>query len=139
MSTPSASAGHHAAQVPSSSSPALSGNQAAAATAQQSSMTQQGVQFGETPTKQQLLVEIDSLTIDPTLPPPGLARYQEVRRRFLQRKIPYKPIPGEPMDVDAITDAIEDCPGDRLEPPVPLDYMAEVLVEIWEDEGLYDN
>ena len=102
------------------------------------SPTQQaGVKFGEHPAPQQIAAEVDALTVDASLPPPGLARFAEVRRRFLVPKLSLKPIPGTPMDAEAIMDAVEGCPGDRLDPPVALPYMCEVLVEMWEDEGLY--
>ena len=102
-----------------------------------SPVQQKGVKFGEQPTPAQIGAEVDALTVDPSLPPPGLARFAEVRRRFLTQKLPLKPIPGTPMDAEAIMDAVECCPGDRLDPPVALPFMCEVLVELWEDEGLY--
>jgi hypothetical protein len=42
------------------------------------------------------------------------------------------------MDPDDILDAIEDTPGDMLDPPVHLPYMLDLLADVWEDGGLYD-
>lgn len=43
-----------------------------------------------------------------------------------------------PMDPDDIIEAIQETPGDILVPPVSLPFMIECLIEVWDEEGLYE-
>ena len=48
------------------------------------------------------------------------------------------PVAIPQMDPEDIIDAIADTPGDVLDPPVHLPFMIECLLEVWDEEGLYD-
>ena len=48
------------------------------------------------------------------------------------------PVAVPQMDPEDIIDAIADTPGDFLDPPVHLPFMIECLLEVWDEEGLYD-
>ncbi|CUG90185.1 Hypothetical protein, putative [Bodo saltans] len=49
------------------------------------------------------------------------------------------PLSGQmPMDPDDVIEAIQDTPGDLLSPPVRLSFMIDCLIELWDEEGLYD-
>jgi hypothetical protein len=43
-----------------------------------------------------------------------------------------------PMDPDDVIEAIQDTPGDLLSPPVRLSFMIDCLIELWDEEGLYE-
>lgn len=65
------------------------------------------------------------------------AMRQEWRTRTVRGGSSTAPLSAN-MDPDDILDAIEDTPGDLLDPPVHLPYMLDLLADVWEDGGLYD-
>jgi hypothetical protein len=70
--------------------------------------------------------------------PIGRERFLQLRRRWLTPVGTPRPVPPDQLDEDSIIDAVASCPGDVLDPPVHLPYMAEALAIMWEEEGLYN-
>jgi hypothetical protein len=68
----------------------------------------------------------------------GRERFLLLRQKWLTPMGPPRPVPADQLDEDTIIEAICNCPGDILEPPVHLPYMAEALTIMWEEEGLYN-
>lgn len=73
--------------------------------------------------------------------PVGMDFYKAVQAEWRARpKDGRAPIPvaAPQMDPEDIIDAIAETPGDVLSPPVHLPFMIECLLEVWDEEGLYD-
>ena len=70
----------------------------------------------------------------------GRERFLILRKRWLTPNPNTQPLPVDPdqLDEDEILDAVANCPGDELVPPVHFPYMAEALSLLWEEEGLYN-
>jgi hypothetical protein len=66
--------------------------------------------------------------------------FQSVQAEWRARPVTRQPIPVAmpQMDPEDIIDAIADTPGEVLDPPVHLPFMIECLIEVWDEEGLYD-
>ncbi len=67
----------------------------------------------------------------------GSQRFEALRAMWLQptERAPPPRSQRQPcMDLDSILDAVEDTPGDPLEPPVPLPVMMQALQVLWEEE-----
>jgi hypothetical protein len=71
-------------------------------------------------------------------PPFGRERFLLLRKKWLTPSGPPRPVPVDQLDEDSIIEAIAECPGELLEPPVHLPFMAEALAVVWEEEGLYN-
>ena len=74
--------------------------------------------------------------------PTGMNMFKAMRSEWRTRTVRGTGATAAPfstgMDPDDILDAIEDTPGDMLDPPVHLPYMLDLLADVWEDGGLYD-
>jgi len=74
--------------------------------------------------------------------PTGMNMFKAMRSEWRTRTVRGSGASAAPfstgMDPDDILDAIEDTPGDMLDPPVHLPYMLDLLADVWEDGGLYD-
>uniref|UniRef100_A0A7S1L4W1 Uncharacterized protein n=1 Tax=Neobodo designis TaxID=312471 RepID=A0A7S1L4W1_NEODS len=70
----------------------------------------------------------------------GRERFLLLRQKWLtpNPNVAPRPVPPDPMDEDDIIDAVTGCPGDVLDPPVHLPFMAEALSIMWEEDGLYN-
>ena len=73
---------------------------------------------------------------------PGLARWEQIRTEWLRPKGGNRARRFEPIEIDP-DDIVERIFGQtaswQLEKPVPLPQMVDVLVDLWESEGLYDK
>jgi hypothetical protein len=82
-----------------------------------------------------------NLQLPPAAPmlPVGKAFFEVVRQQWRQPTEHQVAVASQDdmMDIEDIMDAVSSTPGDLLSPPVPLPLMVEVLIELWEDEGLY--
>eukprot|EP00744_Colponema_vietnamica_P014193 GILI01019879.1.p1 GENE.GILI01019879.1~~GILI01019879.1.p1 ORF type:complete len:169 (+),score=23.85 GILI01019879.1:118-624(+) len=77
--------------------------------------------------------------VNPPKGPTGMNLFQAMRKEWRTKTVnPPPPQSIQDVDPDEIADAIEDTPGDVLEPPVHLPVMLDILIDIWEDSGLYD-
>lgn len=77
--------------------------------------------------------------VNPPKGPTGMNLFQAMRREWRTKTVnPPPPMQIQDVDPDEIADAIEETPGDILEPPVHLPVMLDILIDIWEDSGLYD-
>lgn len=77
--------------------------------------------------------------VNPPKGPTGMKLFQAMRKEWRTKTInPPPPLTIDDVDPDDIADAIEDTPGDYLEPAVHLPVMLDILIDIWEDSGLYD-
>lgn len=77
--------------------------------------------------------------VNPPKGPTGMKLFQAMRKEWRTKTV--NPPPAytiDDVDPDDIADAIEDTPGDFLDPPVHLPVMLDILIDIWEDNGLYD-
>lgn len=77
--------------------------------------------------------------VNPPKNPTGMKLFQAMRKEWRTKtEEPPPPFTIDDVDPDDIADAIEDTPGDILEPAVHLPVMLDILIDIWEDSGLYD-
>eukprot|EP00669_Euglena_mutabilis_P012279 TRINITY_DN6907_c0_g1_i1.p1 TRINITY_DN6907_c0_g1~~TRINITY_DN6907_c0_g1_i1.p1 ORF type:complete len:176 (+),score=27.14 TRINITY_DN6907_c0_g1_i1:61-588(+) len=73
----------------------------------------------------------------------GCERYTAIRKAWQTSSIPgSRPPAGQrvarQVDVDAVCECLASNRSNAFKPPVPLGQMVNILVELWEDEGLYD-
>ena len=77
--------------------------------------------------------------VNPPKGPTGMKLFQAMRKEWRTKtQNPPPALTIDDVDPDDIADAIEDTPGDFLEPSVHLPVMLDILIDIWEDSGLYD-
>ena len=74
------------------------------------------------------------------LPPFGDELHNAVRQQWKNNTVTSSDNSGggNQLDMDDIIDAIAETPGEVMHPPVHLPYMLECLIEVWEEEGLYE-
>eukprot|EP00758_Cryptobia_borreli_P007646 Tbor_TRINITY_DN5318_c0_g1::TRINITY_DN5318_c0_g1_i2::g.4699::m.4699 len=78
-------------------------------------------------------------TVVPVIGASGLNMYRAMNREWRVRTVRNRTLPLVcEMEPDDIIDAIEDTPGDPLDPPVHLPTMLELLTDVWDENGLYD-
>eukprot|EP01012_Entosiphon_sulcatum_P013192 TRINITY_DN18465_c0_g1_i1.p1 TRINITY_DN18465_c0_g1~~TRINITY_DN18465_c0_g1_i1.p1 ORF type:complete len:115 (+),score=9.51 TRINITY_DN18465_c0_g1_i1:33-347(+) len=83
----------------------------------------------------------DKYDIETASLPPGVMKYVAIRNSWAGDGSSRAQLrPSKPIDLDAVCDCLAST---NLKPvtfpqPVPLAEMVNLLVELWEEEGLYD-
>jgi hypothetical protein len=68
---------------------------------------------------------------------PGYEKYCAIRRAWVSQGRPVQR-PQRPVDVEAICECLANNRSTTFKHPIPLAEMVNTLVELWEDDGLYD-
>lgn len=68
----------------------------------------------------------------------GYRKWCTIRQEWLKQTGPNQKKKPIPVDVDSVVDLLSDINGPAFETPVPLNEMVNILLEMWEADGLFD-
>ena len=68
---------------------------------------------------------------------PGYTKYCAIRDIWVGQGT-RQPRPNRVVDVDAVCECLANNRPNPFKHPIPLSEMVSILVELWEDDGLYD-
>eukprot|EP00667_Euglena_gracilis_P019427 EG_transcript_20839 len=70
--------------------------------------------------------------------PPGFDRYCAIRRAWTSSMADRPQRAHRMVDVDAVCESLASTRPTAFKHPIPLKEMVGILVELWEDDGMYD-